>query len=383
MSKQTGVKLARWAFIGLLLILFTALVACDKTEPESTSAQTLPTPIVEEETLAEQLGYVGSKTCYDCHPGKYNDFMVSGHPWSLRTADVAKNSPLPLPAGYDWEIISYTIGGYEWKVDYVDHKGYIITTAGGEPGNNQYNLMTGTWSDYQPGEEKPFDCGSCHATGYSPEGNQGGLEGIVGTWVFEGIQCEACHGPGETHVELADRDAIDAVLRSVISINTSSASCGSCHARGDPTTEITAEDGFISNHQQYNELLASPHSFLSCVTCHDPHKKAELSIVAECADCHKNEAAAFTGSTMQQVGVSCTDCHMPMATQSAVSLGSYMGDVRTHLFRINTDPNASMFDGGSANDFVTLDFACLQCHQDKDIQWAGNNTEDDIHSQGK
>ena len=91
-----------------------------------------------------------------------------------------------------------------------------------------------------------------------------------------------------------------------------------------------------------------------------------------------------TGSTMQQVGVSCADCHMPMATKSAQALGPYQGDVMTHLFRINTDPDVSMFseDGGQALGYLTLDFACLSCHQDKDIQWAGDNAED-IHSQGK
>ena len=30
------------------------------------------------------------------------------------------------------------------------------------------------------GEEKPYDCGSCHTTGYNPVGHQDGLEGIEG-----------------------------------------------------------------------------------------------------------------------------------------------------------------------------------------------------------
>ena len=140
-----GMKPGWWAAIGLTVILvLTTLAACTAPEAESTITPPLQPPPAAEQTLAERLGYVGSKTCYDCHPGKYNDFMVSGHPWQLRTAEVARNSPLPLPAGYDWEIVSYTIGGYKWKVRFMDNKGYIITTAGGEPGNNQYNLMTGT-----------------------------------------------------------------------------------------------------------------------------------------------------------------------------------------------------------------------------------------------
>ena len=75
---------------------------------------------------------------------------------------------------------------------------------------------------------------------------------------------------------------------------------------------------------------------------------------------------------------------MPMASKSAVKLGPNKGDVKTHLFRINTDPTASMFteDGSLAKDFLTLDFACLGCHQNQDIDWAAKYAEG-VHSLGK
>ncbi|MFQ5997623.1 MAG: multiheme c-type cytochrome, partial [Dehalococcoidales bacterium] len=330
-----------------------------------------PTP-----TLAEELGYVGSETCGQCHADKYSSFRVTGHPWKLKTAEVAKSNPLPLPKGYTWDDISYVIGGYKWKSRYIGTDGYIITTTDGEPGNNQYNMMVGTWSDYHAGEEKKYNCGKCHTTGYSEEGNQGGLEGIVGTWAFEGIQCEACHGPGKDHVAGGGDKA-------AITVDSSSALCGNCHIRGEAET-IPAKGGFIRHHEQYNELLASPHKSFNCVTCHDPHQKAEFSIKADCASCHSGQNTEFTGSQMQKVGLTCTDCHMPMATKSAVSLGPNKGDVKTHLFRITTDPAASLFteDGAFANDSLTLDFVCLQCHQDKDVQWAADYAEG-VHSLGK
>jgi hypothetical protein len=104
-------------------------------------------------------GYAGSDTCAQCHSDIYSDFKVSGHPWKLKTAEVAKSNPLPLPKGYSWDDISYVIGGYKWKSRYIDNKGVIITSAGGEPGKNQYNMMVDTCSDYHPGEEKKYDCG--------------------------------------------------------------------------------------------------------------------------------------------------------------------------------------------------------------------------------
>lgn len=115
--------------------------------------------------------YAGSEACAKCHASKYSDFRVSGHPWKLRTAEEAKFSPLPLPKGVTWHDITYVIGGYKWKARYLDKKGYIITTVDGQPGKNQYNLANGTWSDYEPGVVKKYDCGNCHNTGYSTEGN--------------------------------------------------------------------------------------------------------------------------------------------------------------------------------------------------------------------
>jgi len=168
-----------------------------------------------------------------------------------------------------------------------------------------------------------------------------------------------------------------------VTVDRSSALCGKCHVRGEPV-KIPAKGGFIQHHEQYNELLASPHRALSCVTCHNPHQKAEFSIKTQCSSCHAKTAEAFSGSTMQKAGVTCADCHMPGATKSAVVLAPNRADVKTHLFRINTDPAASMFteDGKFARDFVTLNFACLSCHQGRDVNWAAQNATN-IHSLGK
>ncbi|RMF73725.1 MAG: hypothetical protein D6738_08175 [Acidobacteria bacterium] len=304
--------------------------------------------------------FEGAEYCAECHPGQYNDWKVSGHPYKLRNGDVAQFAPLPLPEGYTWDDISYVIGGYKWKSRYMDRDGFIITsvrTPDGEvPGHNQYNMMTGRWVDYHAGEEKPYDCGRCHTTGYSPEGHQDGLPGIIGTWEFGGIQCEECHGPGDE-----------------MSVDTSAAACGRCHSRGEFDT-IPAKGGFIRHHEQYNEMLASPHSWANCVTCHDPHKKAEFSIERTCEDCHDDIAAAYAPTRMAGVGVDCIDCHMPYASKSAEALGPNTGDVRTHLFRIETDPAYRMFteDGAFVNldpsgqGAVTIDFACMGCHRNVD-----------------
>ena len=72
---------------------------------------------------------------------------------------------------------------------------------------------------------------------------------------------------------------------------------------------------------------------------------------------------------------------MPKVTKSAISVSTYTADVRTHIFKINTDPRANMFEEIEekgkrsifAKGFVTLDFVCLGCHGSKDKGWAARN----------
>jgi hypothetical protein len=109
------------------------------------------------------------------------------------------------------------------------------------------------------------------------------------------------------------------------------------------------------------------------VTCHDPHKKSEFSIHTACADCHTDIAAVYAGTKMDLVGVTCVECHMPFASKSAVASSPDKGDVRTHLFRINTALDVQMFtpDGafvqldGDGQGAVNVNFACRSCHTDK------------------
>jgi len=310
--------------------------------------------------------FQGSEYCLGCHDidpthgVNYNDWKTSGHPYALMKSEDAKNRAIPLPNGKEWSDISYVIGGYGPKTLYLDNNGYIITTPG-----NQYNNLTGEWTNYHVGEANlPFDCGSCHTTNYMAGGNQDGLPGMLGTFDAPGVECEECHGNGN----IMDKDTPKAA-----------AFCGSCHTSGDSSAVIPAKDGFILSNGQYNEFLAGPHSSMDCVSCHNPHKPAEFSIKINCETCHANKVASYTAHSMSDYGVSCDDCHMPYATLAGQAQGAFEGDRKTHLFYINTDEQASMFtpDGNSVSlDFavpgkpekmnkgaVTLDYACKRCHE--------------------
>ncbi|MBE9521373.1 MAG: hypothetical protein IME97_09585, partial [Proteobacteria bacterium] len=143
----------------------------------------------------EAAYYVGSDQCFSCHTDQFNDWQASGHPWKIRKAEKARYAKLPLPPGYSWDEISYVIGGAIKKARFIDLEGYIITQAkDGSEAKTQYNIEDASWSFYHKGEKKPYKCGPCHMTGYSPEGNQDGLPGMIGTWVEDGVGCEECHG---------------------------------------------------------------------------------------------------------------------------------------------------------------------------------------------
>jgi hypothetical protein len=80
---------------------------------------------------------------------------------------------------------------------------------------------------------------------------------------------------------------------------------------------------------------------------------------------------------------------MPMASKSAQALGPQKGDVRTHLFRINSTRNAKMFTADGAfvlldaegHGAVTLDFACRACHTDKPFKWIEGKAKN-FHQRG-
>jgi hypothetical protein len=337
-------------------------------------------------------GYIGSQLCIACHAGRNKDitdaYTASGHHYALNKVSAA--APVypqftpgvtQPPAGLQWTDITYVTGGYGWKSNFLNTSGYLITN-GKNKTDSQYNLpdsFLGTSGQFVPYETKKitpkvFDCGPCHTTGYSAQGNQNSLKGITGTWNEDGVGCEACHGPGEQHLNNP---------QGVKPPNDPKQACGLCHVR-DNTSVLEAEGGLIQSQQQYEELKAGGMSFLACDSCHNAHASAHYdqnapgtALVAACSSCHPDKTIGLGMGFLQ-----CTDCHMPFAVKSGASL-SYqdpgglelaLGDVRSHLFAINadaqspedmftTDGTALAVDSSSKSKGLTLNFVCLSCHR--------------------
>ena len=143
-----------------------------------------------------------------------------------------------------------------------------------------------------------------------------------------------------------------------------------------------ASGGFIQHHEQINELKAGVHKDLVCTECHNPHDRA-IHAKNNCAECHGDVATSYAKNIHGKQGTRCVECHMPKVTKSAISVASYVGDVRTHIFKINVDPKADMFktvvDGDKkstfAKGFVTVEYACLSCHASRDKEWAASKAK--------
>jgi hypothetical protein len=325
--------------------------------------------------------YVGSQACAACHQSTYDSFVKTGHPYKLNDADSAQlpigqyypYTSVPLPSDLSWDDISLVIGGFWWKARYINNDGYVQTGA-----DRQWNFETSEFVSYDAATapQKDYNCGPCHMTDYKPNGNQDGKPGLIGTWEFNGIQCEECHGPGEAHVA----DAFNAKMI----VDRSSEQCGKCHIRGD-VNMIPASGGFVKHHEQWNEMFTTKHNALKCVDCHDPHvglhpdnPDRSSAIKIQCENCHFIETATFAATTITEhidSSLTCNDCHMPKAAKSAVAVGTYEGDITSHLWRINVDSTAEMFtpDGKFANGYLTVEYACLRCHGSETKGWAAEN----------
>jgi hypothetical protein len=342
-----------------------------------------PTPPVDP---APALEFVGSQTCQSCHGAIYARHQASGHPYKIM--QVVNGQPpkfpfsvTPDPPGFSWNDVLFTVGGYGYKTRFVGKDGYFITQGG----NNQWNLNTNTWSNYQKDQRSAFDCGRCHTTGYEREGHQFGIEGLIGTWKEDGVGCEACHGPGSQH-RLAP-------VLFPMKVDASTEACASCHNRnGADNPEITVQNGFLMHRDALHSLRNTPgHSSFTCVTCHDPHQGALYArergiqpVTKTCESCHPAARQSLQAGALPaaKANQACTTCHMAPMTVSAIpTRRPWLGDMKAHLVVINTDPAAPQFYGEGNNrshPYITLGFACLGCHEGQTVDWAGEYA-DAIH----
>lgn len=321
--------------------------------------------------------------------------MRHGHASAL-SAIVGEPSP-PLtdpPPGLDWADVAYVIGGSLKAANFVDVDGFLLTDGDtGQP--VQFNLphaQAGTvgyvpeTGDQVTREPFDYDCFRCHVTGAESFETTGGQRqdnrpGVDGTWRQDGVQCEACHGPGSLHVP--------APQMGNLRVEGSAAACGECHTSDLGIDALAVDRGLLAANQQSAELVAGPHAMLACNVCHDPHVSVfndrEAALRNTCASCHPGQNMARHGGRVFVDGdyvetLKCESCHMPFGSasttvvQRSTASGASVryGDGRAHVFAIDVSNRAFDSTISSNGDQVmldangqfemTLDVVCIRCH---------------------
>jgi formate-dependent nitrite reductase cytochrome c552 subunit len=137
----------------------------------------------------------------------------------------------------------------------------------------------------------PFQCLTCHVTGYDPE---------TETWESDAISCEACH----------DASSVQNHPQNPMPTDRSAKMCGDCH-------QEAFFEWQISSHRV---------SGLSCIGCHDPHgtelKKGDP--MTQCTACHRARASNYAHSEHSRAGLTCADCHL-------ANLPNHLGEGQARL----------------------------------------------------
>ena len=245
---------------------------------------------------------------------------------------------------------------FEQKVDWILGSGhhartYLYATPGGELYQLPISWYTATreWR-MAPGYDRAdhdgvvrrvrHECMFCHnAYAAAPEEK---LSAFWRTQTFpralpEGIGCQRCHGPGAKHVEKQTRDTIINPVR--LGTRLRNDICYECHMQptviisgvrkfgrdiysfrpGQPLDEyahrldideadLPRAERFEINHHPYrleqSRCFTASEGRLSCLTCHDPHKK-----ISDAA--HYRKACMSCHATPHRASEDCTSCHMP------------------------------------------------------------------------
>jgi len=357
-----------------------------------------------------QADYVGATTCANCHKDLSRIHGTSAHGLALQDVSTDKsvmkadfktgekertvlfpNETTARP--FTADDVAFVIGSGRYVERYVfavERGKYAVFPA-------EWNVTTKQWQAYTRGaadakwpDDAAYDfttnCAGCHTTN---------LNIRRARWQDTGVQCEACHGPGSIHADLADKAGSDPstsdlkTIREAVKLTPDAQVCGQCHSQGkEPETNLPfptkyqpgknlldpATFALVSpdskdhwwptghagqSNMQFNEWILSGHArSLEAL-------KTSKDAAPECLSCHSTDAAwvntqiaaiksgalkgdapvALTLDTVK-FGVTCASCHNP------------------HLDDTDKDRKAKGISFTLVTDTYSL---CTTCHRATDV----------------
>lgn len=245
-------------------------------------------------------------------------------------------------------------------------------------------------------------CAVCHSTDLKTAFNA--AENQYHTTFSEiDVSCEACHGPGSLHLELANSKSLFwdrhhgyglAELKGD-SVEPQLQTCAPCHSRRAELTGNFEAGNEFCNHYQLETLRADTyhadgqikdevyvygsfiqsrmyHKGIRCTDCHDPHS-LELKHPGNetCTSCHQHAAGKYDVPSHHHhavgtEGAKCVNCHMPHTT--------YMGvdKRRDHSIRVpRPDLSVKL---GTPN-------ACSHCHVEDQLKSLPKQAEQSLQGE--
>lgn len=379
-------------------------------------------------------GFVGSPSCQSCHAEEVSAWEGSHHERAM--AEATEGS---VRGSFDGQEIRagsetftpYQSEGGEYRVrierdgDRETIEREVTHTFGWEPlqqylvpgQEGRWQVLPVAWDteeerwfalfETEP-EEDPWlhwqgggmtwnsMCADCHTTRLDQ-----GLDSETGefetTFTEINVGCEACHGPGEEHLDWASSDRADSEdpyamerpdWHRGISMNRMVAEmeqCAACHSVRQPLTQrnphnedfldhydptlplpdlYTADGQILEEVFEWGSFLQSrmAHEGVTCSDCHEPHSlelREPLAGNRLCLQCHEpvyNEPSHHNHPTDTEA-TQCISCHMPERTYMKVD------GRRDHSFRVPR-PDLSVAYG--------VPNACIDCHTEESNQWAAD-----------
>lgn len=309
----------------------------------------------------EPCRYVGAKVCAACHSAIHRSQQASHHATTFGSGLDLAVTPLPdrvlsdpTVAGvshrFDREgsrivvesgkaddlvrgVVAFVMGSGHHGATMLarDDRGTLRSlrmsyyTAG-----DRWELTSGFPSD--PPDPRQYlgepldpitvrDCLHCHSTRYRSPDDRSGPEATD-----QGIGCERCHGPGESHLKAIEEGFSEpAIARPKVATPAErSRLCAGCHAADG---KIPPSDPrfirFQSTTLPFSRCVSESGGLLDCVACHDPHRNLEQEPThyeARCLTCHGEPAPADPNIRLKRFEATpcpvnrkggCLPCHMP------------------------------------------------------------------------
>ncbi len=397
-------------------------------------------------------GYAAAESCLGCHAAEAAQWKGSDHDWAMRDAteqnvlgnfdngsfkDAGLSTRFFRKGGEyfvntegedgkpaDFQIL-YTFGYFplqQYLVALPRGRLQALTVAWdsrpqSEGGQRWFSLYPG--QRFAPSDALHWTgryqnwnamCADCHSSRLLKNFNDK-EDSFASTWHEKNVGCQACHGPGQAHVDLARRDA--STVKTYASAKEAGLQvdfkqlgskgvveqCAFCHSRrqtlgngqmpGHPQldqslpatlrADLYHADGQILGEVYEYASFAQSKMFnagVTCTDCHNPHTtelKAQGNGV--CLQCHSPQppVGRFPGLQAKNYdspdhhhhqvgtpGAQCANCHMPSKSYMVVD------PRRDHSLRI---PRPDLAAATGSPD------ACTTCHQGKEPAWAAKAIE--------